>query len=62
MSQCVDCGAAVDNYDNSNRPRDRCWDCLEATAELGDESNPYRHLADAEREAGTLATRTGAKA
>lgn len=62
MSQCVDCGDEVDNYDNSNRPRERCWACIKATAELGDELNPYRHLADAEREAGTLATRTEATA
>jgi len=58
MSECGDCGAEVDNYDNGGRPREKCWSCIEAAATLGDDSNPFRHLADAEREAGTLTTRT----
>jgi hypothetical protein len=57
MATCKDCGDEVDNYDNGNRPRDRCWSCIEAEAQLGDETNPFRYLADKERAEGTLTTR-----
>lgn len=52
-----DCGAEIETKDEAGQFREQCWECIESAATLGGESNPYRELADAEREAGTLAAR-----
>jgi len=58
---CDACGDALTDADKNTAGhyRDRCLECIAADATLGDDSNPFRHLADREREAGTLSTRIG---
>jgi hypothetical protein len=60
---CDTCGDELDaDRDKSKGTyRDECLPCLTDRATLGDDSNPFRHLADAERKAGTLTTRVGGR-
>ena len=37
MSECSSCGGDVDNRDNGNRPREKCWSCIEETAHTPDD-------------------------
>lgn len=61
MSTCDTCGDDLTDADKNaaGHYRDDCMDCIQDKATLGDESNPFRELADAERAAGTLTTRVG---
>lgn len=59
---CDTCGDALQPDRDKNTAghyRDDCLPCIREQATLGDDANPFRHLADAEREAGTLTTRVG---
>jgi hypothetical protein len=53
------CGAEIETKNAAGQYREQCWECIESAATLGDSSNPFRELADAERAAGTLTTRVG---
>jgi len=54
---CEDCGDPVERKNAAGHYRDKCWSCIEAASQLGDDRNPFRWLADQEREQGTLSTR-----
>jgi hypothetical protein len=56
MASC-DCGDEIERKNAAGHYREKCWSCIEAEATLGDDTNPYRYLADQERAEGTLTTR-----
>jgi hypothetical protein len=56
MATC-DCGSEIERKNAAGHYRGKCWSCIEAEATLGNESNPFRYLADKERAEGTLTTR-----